>query len=278
LLDYRITADKMRTVKILGVKEETPTVKSFTFHDKLCAKAKPGQFVMIWIPGVDEVPMSLSALNPDEGNTVITVENVGEATSALHEMKAEDTIGVRGPFGNGYEIVKARNVMIMGGGTGLASLVPLAERLVEDKVQITFLMGAKSLRDLLFLNRVNQLLSGSSGQLIATTEDRSYGLRGLVTEPAEKMLGQGEKFDVIYACGPEQMMYKMFLLSEKFNISLQVSLERFMRCAIGICGTCVIGKYRVCQDGPVFSNLQLREVKEEFGHFRRGFNGRKTSF
>ncbi len=277
MLDYRITANKMRTVKILGVREETPTVKSFTFHDKLCAKAKPGQFVMIWIPGVDEVPMSLSSLTPYEGNAAITFENVGEATSALHKMKAEDTFGVRGPFGMGYEIIKARNVMIVGGGTGLASLAPLAERLVKDKVKITFLMGARSLQDLLFLNRIKQLFSGSSGKLIATTEDGSYGLRGLVTEQAEKLLGQSKKFDVMYACGPELMMYKMFLLSEKFNVLLQVSLERFMRCAIGICGTCVIGKYRVCQDGPVFSGFQLREVKEEFGHFRRGFNGRKTS-
>jgi dihydroorotate dehydrogenase electron transfer subunit len=231
---------------------------------------------MIWIPGVDEIPMSLSALDPDKANAAVTVENVGEATSALHKMKAEDTIGIRGPFGNGYEISEAHNVMIVGGGTGLASLVPLAERFVEDKVRITFFMGAKSLRDLLFLNRINQLLSGNSSRVITATEDGSYGGRGLITEPAEKMLGQGEKFDVIYACGPEQMMYKMFLLSEKFNVSLQVSLERFMRCAIGICGTCVIGKYRVCQDGPVFSGLQLREVKDEFGHFRRGFNGRRT--
>jgi len=267
----------MRTVKILGVIEETPTVKSFTFQDRLCAKAKPGQFIMIWIPGVDEIPMSLSALNPDEARAAITVEKVGEATSALHKMKDEDTIGVRGPFGNGYEIVKACNVMIVGGGTGLASLVPLVERLVEDKLKITFLMGAKSLCDLLFLNRINQLFSRSSSRIIAATEDGSYGIRGLVTEPMEKMLGQGGKFDVIYACGPELMMYKIFLLSEKFNVPLQVSLERFMRCAIGICGTCVIGKYRVCQDGPIFSSLQLREVKVEFGHFRIGLNGRKTS-
>ena len=277
MLDYHITADKIRTVKISSVQEETPTVKSFTFNDRLCARAKPGQFVMIWIPGVDEIPMSLSTLHPDEGWAAITVENVGEATAALHTMKADDKIGVRGPFGNGYEIVTANNVMIVGGGTGLASLTLLTERLIEGRMNVTFLIGAKSLRELLFLDRVKQLLSGSSHRLIATTDDGTYGLRGLVTEPAEKMLNRGEKFDLIYACGPEQMMYRMFLLSETFNVSFQASLERFMRCAIGICGTCVIGKYRVCRDGPVFSGLQLREVKEEFGHFRIGFNGRKTS-
>jgi len=274
---YRIAVNKLRTVKITSVNEETPTVKSFTFHDKLCANAEPGQFVMIWIPGVDEVPMSISALQPAESQVAITVEKVGEATSALHKMKVGDTIGVRGPFGNSYTVLKARNVMIVGGGTGLVSLAPLTERLAKGKTKITFLMGAKTRSDLLFLDRMNQLLSKAQGRFIATTEDGSYGLEGLVTEPAEKTLRQREKFDVIYSCGPEQMMYKMFLLAERFSIPFQASLERFMRCAIGLCGTCVIGKYRVCRDGPVFFRQQLREVKDEFGHFRRGLDGRKST-
>jgi len=264
-------------VKIISVQEETPTVKSFTFYDKLCANAKPGQFAMIWVPGVDEVPMSLSTLHPDESHAAITVERVGEATTTLHKMKVGDIVGVRGPFGKGYTISKAHNVIIVGGGTGLASLAPLTERLAEGKTKITLLLGAKTRSDLLFLDRLNQLLSKVKGRVLATTEDGSYGLKGLVTAPAEKMLSQGEKFDVIYACGPEQMMYKMFLLSEEFTVPFQASLERFMRCAIGLCGTCVIGKYRVCRDGPVFSGQQLHEVKDEFGHFLRGLDGRKIN-
>jgi len=278
LSGYRIAVNKMRTVKITGIQDETPTVKSFTFHDRLSANAEPGQFVMIWIPSIDEIPMSLSALNPDEGRAAITVERVGEATAALCKMQAGDIIGVRGPFGNSYTTSRARNVMIVGGGTGLASLAPLAERLAKNKTRITFLLGALTHNRLLFLDRVNLLLSMSNGRVTATTEDGSYGLKGLVTEPAETMLKQGEKFDIVYACGPEQMMHKMFLLSEEFCIPFQASLERFMRCAIGLCGTCVIGKYRVCRDGPVFSGQQLREVKDEFGHFRRGFDGRKIPF
>jgi len=232
---------------------------------------------MIWIPGVDEIPMSLSALNPDENRAAITSERVGEATEALHEMQVGDVIGVRGPFGNGYTTSQVRKVMIVGGGTGLASLAPLADRLAKDRTSITFLLGGMTRRHLLFLDRVNLLLSMFNVRVSVTTEDGSYGQRGLVTEPAEAMLNQGEKFDMIYTCGPERMMHKMFLLSEKFLIAFQASLERFMRCAIGLCGTCVIGKYRVCRDGPVFSGQQLREVKHEFGHFRRGFDGRKTT-
>ncbi len=276
-MGYRTAANKLRTVKIETAQAETPTVKSLSFRDRVCARAEPGQFAMMWIPGVDEIPMSLSALQPDKNRVAITVEKVGKATKTLHKTKAGDTIGVRGPFGNSYKILRRRSVLIVGGGTGLASLAPLTERLVKQKSTVTLLMGAKTRRDLLFLDRMNGLLSEKKCQFMTTTEDASYGQGGLVTELAERLLDESHSFDVVYACGPEGMMYEMFLLSEKFNVPFQASLERFMRCAIGLCGTCVIGKYRVCQDGPVFSGEQLREVKDEFGHFRRGFDGRKTS-
>jgi len=274
---YLTAANQLRTVRITMVKEETPTIKSFTFHDKLAAKASPGQFVMIWIPGVDEVPMSLSTIKPKEATLTITVEKVGEATKKLHRMKVGDVIGVRGPFGRGYTLTKARKVMIVGGGTGMASLAPLMERITQTKGhEVTFLLGAKTSSDLLFLERMKTLLASTKQRMIVTTEDGSYGTKGLVTEPAERLLKE-EKFDIVYACGPELMMYKMFLLTERFRVPFQASLERLMRCAIGLCGTCVIGKYRVCRDGPVFSGEELREVKEEFGHFRRNFDSRKIS-
>jgi len=274
---YLTAANLLRTVRILSVREETPTIKSLTFRDRLAAKALPGQFVMIWILGVDEVPMSLSKIDSKEGAVSISVEEVGEATNRLHRMKVNDFIGVRGPFGNGYTLTKARNVMIVGGGTGLASLAPLTEEIAQQKGRrVTFLLGAKTCGELLFLERIKIVLAKMNHRIVVTTEDGSYGIRGLVTEPAERLLTK-EKFDMIYACGPELMMYKMFLLAERFKVPFQASLERLMRCAIGLCGTCVIGRYRVCRDGPVFSGEELREVRDEFGHFRRGFNSRKIA-
>jgi dihydroorotate dehydrogenase electron transfer subunit len=80
---------------------------------------------------------------------------------------------------------------------------------------------------------------------------------------------------MIYTCGPEQMMYSMFLLAEQHNIPLQASLERLMRCAIGLCGSCQIGKLRVCKDGPVLNSEQLRSVKEEFGKFQLDLTGKR---
>jgi len=232
---------------------------------------------MIWIPGIDEIPMSLSKLNPRKSQATITVERIGEATNALHKMKAGDTIGVRGPLGNSYTLTNHPKAMIVGGGTGLASLTPLTEKLAHRKTKITFIMGAKTKNNLLFHTRINQLLSKTKGQLIVTTEDGTLGQKGLATTPAQKLLTQGEKFNIIYACGPEKMMHKTLLIAQNYHIPFEASLERFMRCAIGICGTCVIGRYRVCQDGPVFSGRQLLEVKNEFGHWRKGFDGRKTT-
>jgi len=277
LSDYHTATNKMRIAKIATVTNETPTIKSFTFNDKLCSEAKPGQFAMIWIPNTDEVPMSLSTLNPKKSQAGITVERVGKATNALHKMKADDTIGIRGPFGNSYTLPDTGKIMIVGGGTGVSSLTPLAEKLTRQKTEITFIMGAKTKSALLFHTRIHRLLSEAKDQLMVTTEDGTQGQKGVATAPAEKLLDHGDKFNMIYTCGPEKMMHTMFLLAEKFHTPFEASLERFMRCAIGICGTCVIGKYRVCKDGPVFSGKQLREVKNEFGQWRKGFNGRKIT-
>jgi dihydroorotate dehydrogenase electron transfer subunit len=266
----------MRTVKLLSVIAETPTVKSFEFIDELCSKGEPGQFVMVWVPGVDEVPMSLSTLDPEGRQAAVTVKRVGEATEALYNMKADDIIGVRGPFGSSYTISEAGKVMLVGGGTGLASLVPLAERFVKEATEVTFLMGAKTKEELLFYERIESLLSKSKGQLMVTTDDGSLGQRGLVTTLAEQLFKQDERFNMVYTCGPERMMQIMFLLAKEFSVPFEASLERFMRCAIGLCGSCVIGKYRVCQNGPVFRDQQLNEVADEFGSWRRGFDGQKV--
>jgi len=272
---YLTAANQLRTVKITSVRDETLSIKSFTFQDRIAAEASLGQFVMIWIPGVDEVPMSLSAIDSKEDSVAVTVEKIGEATSKLHKMKVGDVVGIRGPFGRGYSLTKARNVIIVGGGTGLASLAPLTEEIAKQKgCKITFLLGAKTCNELLFLERMKTVLATMNHRIVVTTEDGSYGVKGLVTEPAEQLLAK-EKFEMIYACGPELMMHKMFLLAERFKVPFQASLERFMRCAIGLCGTCFIGRYRVCRDGPVFSGEQLRGVKVEFSHFRRGLDGRK---
>ena len=271
---YLNEVNRLRVVKIQEIRAESPTVKTFTFRDKLCGRAEPGQFVMVWILGVDEIPISLSTITPN-GLTSITVAQVGEATKTLHQRKRGDVLGIRGPYGKGFTLTSG-NIMIAGGGTGLVPLMPLTEKLVKLSTKLTFLLGAKTKDELLFLDRIDQTLSKVNAEIVATTEDGSYGLKGIVTDQAEQRLAK-EKFDMIYTCGPEQMMYTMFLLAERYHMPFQASLERIMHCAIGLCGSCVIGKLRVCKDGPVLNSEQLRSVKEEFGKFKRGFQGRKIA-
>jgi len=263
-------ANRLRTTRILDVKIESPTVKTFTFKDRQCAKAKPGQFLMLWIPSVDEIPLSILDAKED-GTVSVAVKRVGEATEALHNKKAGEIIGVRGPFGNSFTPKNGR-IMMIGGGTGAIPLLFLAKSLAKEKSKITFVTGAKTGEELLFLDELGTQCGEED--VLVTTEDGSYGVKGLATKPLDALLAR-EKFDMIYACGPEKMVQEVLSLAEKHGINLEVSLERLMRCAIGICGSCVIGKYRVCRDGPVFNASQLREVKGEFGFWKRDFDGKK---
>jgi dihydroorotate dehydrogenase electron transfer subunit len=259
----------MRTTRIASVKTENPTVKTFTVKDRLCAKAKPGQFLMLWIPTIDEIPLSVS--NAGNGQVSVTVKAVGEATRKLHEMKSGELVGVRGPFGNCFTESHGR-VLMVGGGIGTAPLLFLAKKLAAKAERLSFVMGAKTKSELLFLRELDAVCTEQS--VLATTEDGSYGLRCLATEPLEKLLTR-EKFDVVYACGPEPMIRKVFDLAEQRGLAMEASLERLMRCGIGLCGSCVIGKYRVCRDGPVFTAAKLSEVKDELGISKLGFDGNR---
>jgi dihydroorotate dehydrogenase electron transfer subunit len=269
LSTYFTVANTMRTKSILSVKAESPTVKTFSVKDTLCSKAKPGQFLMLWIPRVDEIPLSI--LNARDGEVSVAVKAIGEATRALHELKSGDAIGVRGPFGNGFTEHYGR-ILMVGGGTGIVPLVFLAKKLVAKAERLSFVMGAKTKAELLFRSELDALCTERS--VLATTEDGSYGIRCLATDPLEKLLKR-EKFDMIYACGPEAMVRQVFELAEQGGIALEASLERLMRCGIGLCGSCVIGKYRVCRDGPVFTAAQLREVEDELGISKLGFDGNR---
>jgi dihydroorotate dehydrogenase electron transfer subunit len=259
-------------VKIQRVQNEAPKVKTFFFDDELCSSAKPGQFVMVWIPGVDEIPLSLSS-SWDKLSSV-TVKEVGEATQALNKMKEGDLIGVRGPFGNHFKI-HGKEALVVGGGTGTAPLMMLTMNLLEAKVKTTVIEGAKTRDEILFFNQLSSLSTETDVEVFFTTDDGGYGIKGLATDIVEKVLSS-KKFDVIYACGTEAMILKVYSLAMKYNIPMQASLERIMLCAMGICGSCVIGKYRVCKDGPVFDQKQLKEVEDELGKFKRDFTGERV--
>jgi len=227
---------------------------------------------MLWIPGVDEIPLSI--MDVSNGLVSVSVKQVGDATKHLHNMTAGEIIGVRGPFGNSFTDSRGK-VLLVSGGTGTAPLLFLAKQLTAKTERLSFVEGAKTKDELLFIKELNGVCKEKN--LITTTEDGTYGLQCMVTEPLGKLLDK-EKFDMIYTCGPEVMVKKIFELTEKRKLPIEASLERLMRCGIGLCGSCVIGKYRVCRDGPVFNAAQLWEVKDELGIFKIGFDGSRIPF
>lgn len=252
----------MRVRHITEVMEEAKDMVSLFFRDEPCSRAIPGQYVMFWVPGVDEVPMSLSTINL-EGASSVTVRPVGEATRALCRLREGDKIGVRGPLGNGYTIV-GDSPLIVAGGTGVASLTPLAEAVMASGFRPTFILGARTDDELVFRERLEGSLEGD---LILTTDDGSCGFKGFASECALKLMDE-RRFDSVYTCGPELMMASVFREADARGLPVQASLERYIKCAVGLCGSCNIGPYRVCKDGPVFNTEQLRAVQDEFGSRR----------
>lgn len=216
---------------------------------------EPGQFAMVWVPGVDEIPLSLVGGSPLE----LLVQAVGDATEAVRSLSAGDRLGIRGPYGSGFEVRGGRS-LLLGGGIGVAPLIPLARRVAEFDAAV----GAGT-ADLLV--GVEEL-----GAEVAT-DDGSAGFHGLVTELVEEK--DFDKYDEVYCCGPEVMMRAVLDMCLEGGVEGQFSLERYMKCGVGLCGSCCMdpGGERVCVEGPVFSSGGL--VGTEFGSYVRDGAGRR---
>ena len=247
------------TVKITSCKMETKDTKTFEFV--LDKKARAGQFVMVWVPGVDEIPMSLSSVGDVKS---ITVRAVGKATNAIHELKEGDMIGLRGPYGNGFNIPKGCNLLVIGGGTGMAAVMPIIRETGADTI-----IGARSASEVLMEPEIRR----HSENVWISTDDGSAGFRGNAVELMKEKM-EIKKYDLVLACGPEVMLYHVYKTCSEMDIKCQLSLERFMKCGAGLCGSCVIDGMRVCEDGPVFDSGQIKKMKE-FGKVRRDSSGAK---
>jgi dihydroorotate dehydrogenase electron transfer subunit len=255
-----------KVVEILETRKENSEVKTIIFDFE--GNIVPGQFFMIWIPEVDEIPMSVSYI--DDKVKAITIKKVGSATEKLFNLKSGDKIGIRGPYGNGFNI-KGKNILFVAGGTGIAMIAPSVEKAIENKIKTTVLLGLKNKKELFFENRIKK----SGADLFVCTDDGSYGYKGFVTCLAEDSISNN-KFDQILTCGPELMMKKLFDISK--NISFQASLERYMKCGFGLCGQCCVGNgLRVCKEGPVFDEKTLKNIKD-FGVYKRDASGKKIKF
>lgn len=250
---------------IVRITEESPSVRTF-FFDLEFETMEPGQFVMVWVRGVDEVPMGLSRKNS------ITVQKVGEATSKLFELKEGDSFGLRGPFGRVFSLPsKGEKILIIAGSVGSAPLAPYADAACAVGSKVDTILGARSADDLIFEERF-----AAAGEVYVSTDDGSKGTKGFVTDILSRL--DVLLYDRIAVCGPEIMMASVFRLLEDRKVleKAEFSLHRYFKCGIGVCGACCIDRsgLRVCKDGPVFSGVQL--LDSELGRYTRDASGRRV--
>ncbi len=259
-----------QAVRIDRITSENARTKTFVLDGRL--DAAPGQFVMAWLPGVDEKPFSLAHADP----VALTVAAVGPFSRALHDLAVGDRIWLRGPLGRGYALPPTRwsssdsvsrphalpargsgsdsvsrpHTLLLGGGYGVAPLRFLAERLLRAGYAVSMIIGARSAADLLLVDA----FAAMDVRLWLATEDGSAGLRGLATDAIELALAAAPaERAMVYACGPTGMLRAIAGICQTRNLPVQLSWEAHMRCGIGLCGSCEVGDgWLTCLDGPVF--------------------------
>lgn len=229
--------------RIEQIEEENYRVRTFALD--LALDARPGQFVMLWLPGVEERPFSLMDCDP----VTLTVARVGPFTEALHALRVGDRVWVRGPHGNGFRPV-GRRPLLVAGGYGVAPLLFLSRQLRGARAHPTALIGARTARDVIFAERFEAI----DVSVVIATDDGSLGEQGLAPDVAARLLSR-TAVDALYACGPEPMLEGVADLARRHRLPVQLSYEQKMRCAFGVCGTCARNDGRlVCRDGPVWAN------------------------
>jgi len=230
----------------------------------------PGQFNMLYIFGVGEVPISISG-DPSKSKLLVhTTRAVGSVTNAMYRLKKGDTIGIRGPYGSSWPIGKAigNDVVLVAGGIGLAPLRPAVYQLLSRREKfgkIVILYGTRTPADILYRRELEQWRSRFDLEVYITVDRAMSGWRGSVG--VVTMLIPKAPFDPSTAtalvCGPEIMMRYAVTELQKRGVKTEdiyVSLERNMKCGIGLCGHCQYGPVFICRDGAVFSYSDIKHL------------------
>ncbi len=233
--------------RIIDITEEGADVKRLVLDAEVVAE--PGQFVMTWLPGVNEKPFSLAGATP----LTLIIARVGPFTQQVHALRPGDTLWWRGPYGQGFHIPPHQpddgELLLVGGGYGVAPLLMLAERSTQAGWPVRVAVGART-RSALFLGG---RLSALGCALASCTEDGSYGRQGLVTQIVREALQeQPRTVHTVYGCGPEGMLEAVCTLCAEASVPCELSYERYMKCGFGVCGSCARNGLLVCRDGPVF--------------------------
>ncbi len=232
----------------------------------------PGQFNMLYVFGVGEIPISISSDPSDRSRLLHTTRVVGTVTRAMSRLQPGDSVGVRGPFGRGWpvEAAKGKDVVVVTGGIGLAPLRPALYAMLNDRDsfnKIVLLYGARTPEDILYRDELEAWRARFDLEAHVTVDRATgdwHGNVGVVTNLIPRA-----PFDpretVALICGPEIMMRFTIQELEKRGVAddaIYVSMERNMKCAVGLCGHCQYGPSFVCKDGPVYP---YREIEPIFG-------------
>ena len=271
---------RIRLVQFLA-----PAIKRFVIEaPRIARKQKPGQFVIVRIHEQGErIPLTIESSDPVAGTISIVVQSVGKTTYLLHTLKAGDALDdVVGPLGKPSEIKKFGTVVVVGGGVGTAMAYPTAAALKRAGNEVISIVGARN-KELVILEREMRAVSDT---LLITTDDGTYGQKGLVTDWLRELIERGTQIDLVLAVGPVVMMRAVAELTRAKQIRTMVSLNPIMIDGTGMCGGCrvlVDGKSQfACVDGPEFEahqvnfdvlvqrNAMYREAErrsmEEFAH------------
>jgi len=255
--------------EIVKIVDESPTIKSFSVRPQEPIVFRTGQFVELTLPGEGEAPFTPSSSPGDVEQMDITIMKAGRVTGLLHECKVGQQVGIRGPFGHGYPVddFVGKEVYIIGGGVGLAPIRSLFLTLVDrikDFKRVVCRFGARTPQDFIYKDTLFGSWQRIKGVEIGLTVDRAdddwSGNVGVVTtilKPDDVNISDA----VAVVCGPPVMMkFATFKLLE-YNFapnSIYLSMEKNMSCGVGQCGHCMLGKYYVCKDGPVFTYDQIQ--------------------
>lgn len=235
--------------------------------DQPLTRFRPGQFTMIAVPGIGEIAVSISGGSRDERVLLQTVRAVGAVSRAVHDARPGAVLGVRGPFGTDWDLPSAEgfDLLVVAGGIGLAPLRPVLLGALADRDRygrITLVQGARKPAEFLYRDMVRRW----TGVTVVSTVDHPtpgwHGEVGLVTKPLARVELDPAR-TIAFLCGPEVMMrFSAKLLRERGLPAerIRLSLERDMKCGIGLCGHCQLGPLLVCRDGPVVHYGQVADL------------------
>ena len=245
--------------KVISKENLNPVIhKVIVEAPRIARKARAGQFVMVMIDEKGErIPLTIYDQDIKHGTITIIFQEMGKTTKALASLKANESISnITGPLGRPTIVERSGRAILIGGGVGIAELVPIARYAKGIGNELTIVIGARS-KELLILEEELRVLTD---RLIITTDDGSYGEKGFVTAPLKRLL-EKEAFEFAYCVGPDIMMKNVSLITKGFNLKTIVSLDANMVDATGMCGTCRVmvgGETKfACVDGPEFDGHKV---------------------